>query len=846
MIKTKHDLFSQLRQGATIITPNNRLSNQLLHDFHREQNTSVTDKPNCLPYQALLRDLFNKIQHHEPHTQHPFLLNALQLRYVLKDILSAQESYPCNDGLLSEVQEALSRCQLWEIETNDPSFSQTPQTRQFQKWKQQLEQTLHSLQAITDEQLVSYILKFPTLLNLKTVIWLCFDDYTPQQRTLQKAFEINNCHQFFYDLPLKTTPTFQYAARDMQDEQLQMIRWIKTRLVAGDTRIGIVVPELQSQHTSLQRLLQRHLSNDQFSISLGKPLANYPLVTHALTWLSLNTHTLSHHHARLLLHSPYLNGSKTELSARTHALQNNALLQEMDIPFKRFIDELNSLTPKLTELLNAICDYPPQDTPENWTNHFKNRLIAFGFPGEYSLNSASYQCFQRLMNLFDEFLQLTLIKPYLSKQEAIEALQDLAEMTIFQVKKAVTPIQLSGLLEASGCEFDSVWVSGLTDLCLHKKIQPSAFIPQELQRERLMPRAVVARELQFARQLLQRLKDGSQQCVFSYPKFTADTPNMPSSLIIDLPELPISDIKTCSNLPSNTDRPPSFLQCFEDTYLLPLNTKESASGGTSLLANQAKCPFRAFAAHRLHLKSELKTSTGPDASERGQVIHRIMELLWKDIQSQQQLNKLSSQELNERIEQAIDSALVPIIRNRPLSFPPLVQTIEFSRLERLVNACLDWEKQRPAFTISALEQTFSIQLADFELRVRIDRLDTLESGDKWVIDYKTSLPTSKPWNEDRPEAPQLLLYALLDDTINALLFIQLKAGRLTCSGLSETDFPIKGMSTFKKNESWSDYQMLWRQQLTDLAIEFQNGFCPPTPSRASTCVSCEFQNLCRI
>lgn len=845
MIKTKRDLFTQLHQGATIITPNNRLSNQLLHDFHRAQSVVVTDKPHCLPYQALLRLLFNKVQHHDPHTQHPFLLNSLQLRYVLKDILSAQESYPCNDGLLNEVQEALARCQLWEIETNDPSFLQTPQTRQFQQWQQQLEKTLERFQAITEEQLAPYILKFPALLNLKTVIWLCFDDYTPQQRTLQNAFEANGCRQFFYDLPPTVTPTFQYAARDIQNERLQMISWVKDRLAAGDTRIGIVVPELQAQHASLQRLLQRHLSNDQFSISLGKPLANFPLVAHALTWLSLNNHTLCHHHARLLLHSPYLYGSKTELTARTHALQNNALLQETDIPFKRFIDDLNTSTPKLTQVLKGLCDYPTQDTPENWSHHFKNRLIAFGFPGEYSLNSASYQCFQRLMGLFDELFQLTLIKPYMSRQEAIEALQDLANTTIFQTKKAITPIQLSGLLEASGCEFDSVWVSGLTDLCLPQKIQPSAFIPQELQRDRLMPRAVVARELQFARQLLQRLQDGSQQCVFSYPKLTLDTPNMPSSLIVDLQELPISEINTLSR-PSDTGNPAPFLQCFEDSYLLPLNPQETASGGTSLLANQAKCPFRAFAAHRLHLKPELKISTGPDASERGQVIHRIMELLWKDIQSQQQLNLLSSQDLNERIEQAIYSALIPIIQNRPLSFPPLVQTIELSRLKRLVNACLDWEKQRPAFSISALEQTFSIQLADFELRVRIDRLDTLESGDKWVIDYKTSLPTSKPWNEERPEAPQLLLYALLDDTINALLFIQLKAGRLTCSGLSETDFPIRGMSTLKKNETWSDYQILWRKQLTDLATEFQNGFCPPKPSRVSTCVSCEFQNLCRI
>lgn len=839
MIKSKHDLFTHMLNGATIITPNNRLSNQLLQDFYRQQGTKVEVKPLCLPYQALLRHLFNKARHQYPYTPHPLLLNSLQLRYLWKDILSTQDAYPCNDGLVHEIQDAWTRCQHWEIDPAHPSFLQTPQTSQFQQWQQQLLNTLSEMCAITEEQLVPQLQLFPTILQLKTVVWVCFDDYTPQQRTLQQAFDAEGCVQYFYDLESKSTPAYRYEAHDSQDERLQMIYWLKERLAAGDSRIGVVVPELQAQYSSLDRLLQRHLSRDQFNFSLGKPLADYPLVAHALTWLSLHKDKISNHHARLLLHSPYLYGAKTELTARSQTLQNNPLLQEADIPFNRFVDELNSTLPKLAHILNNTSNYPTQDTPQGWINHFKNRLKEFGFPGEYPLNSSAYQCFQRMMGLFDEMLQLSLIKPTMNAQQALTALNDLAIATIFQTRKSTTPIQISGLLEASGCEFDSVWVCGLTDLCLPQKTKLSAFIPLNIQREHLMPRAVVARELQFARQLLQRLKNGSQHCVFSYPQLTLDMPNMPSPLIVDLPAFDIPE--QIDFIPT----PQSLIQ-YEDIYSLPLSSLETASGGTSLLANQAKCPFRAFAAHRLHLKPELKLSTGPDASERGQVIHRIMELLWRDIKNQQHLNTLSTEEINQRIEHAIQSALTPVIQNRALSFPPLVQTVEETRLKRLVNACLEWEKQRPSFVIDALEQTFSIQLSGLELRVRIDRLDVLTSGEKWVIDYKTSLPSSKPWNEDRPEAPQLLLYALLDDTINALLFVQLKAGRLTCSGLSEEDLPIKGISSLKKNENWSDYQKQWHQQLTVLATEFQTGFCPPQPSRASTCDYCEFQGLCRL
>lgn len=838
MIKTKQDLFSQMSAGATVITPNNRLCNQLLHDFYLQQPSLNDDKPRCLPYQAFLRDLFNKARHLNAHIKHPILLNSNQQRHLWRQILTKQTDYSCNEGLLHEIQDAWTRCQHWQVNMDNPAFSQTPQTRQFQAWVNQLQKALTRLDAITEEQLVEHVLIYQEVFNASTVIWVSFDDYTPQQRALQHTFNGRGCQQYYYDLDQKPANTHRYAANDRDDEYLQMIDWLNARMAAGETRIGVVVPDLQTQERPLQRVLQRHISQDKFSISLGKPLTDYPLVTHALNWLGLDTGIISNHQARLLLHSPYLLGAKSELSARAQTMQTSQLLQESHILLDDLINDFRLTAPKIANLLTTLEDYPEQATPQAWIHHFKSRLISIGFPGEYSLNSATYQCFQRFIGLFDELLQLTVIHPLLSAQMALDALHDLAQSTIFQTRKATTPIQILGLLEASGCTFDSIWVCGLTDLCLPKKTNLSAFIPHDLQRDLQMPHAVVARELQFAKQLLQRLQNGSQHSVFSYPQLTGDMPNMPCPLIVNLPEFKASALASRSTTTSLIQR--------EESYSLPLRAFETVSGGTSLLANQAKCPFRAFAAHRLHAKPEPQLSTGPDASERGQILHRIMELLWQQIKSQQQLISLTKNELDTLIDSSILSALTPLINNRRNSFPALVQDVELSRLRRLVSACLDWDKQRPAFVVEALEQTFSINLAGIDFRVRIDRLDKLASDKKWVIDYKTSIPTVKPWNEERPEAPQLLLYALLDESINALLFVQLKAGRLTCNGLSEEALPTKGISPLKKNEHWSEHRDHWHQQLTELATEFRDGVCPPQPSRASTCNFCDFQNLCRI
>ena len=295
-----------------------------------------------------------------------------------------------------------------------------------------------------------------------------------------------------------------------------------------------------------------------------------------------------------------------------------------------------------------------------------------------------------------------------------------------------------------------------------------------------------------------------------------------------------------------TEHATSCLISYNEHYTLPLTATEPVRGGTALLANQAKCPFRAFATHRLTASPGPAIADGPDASERGQMIHRIMELLWKQLGSQRNLLLLTPEELHQRIENAILQALTPLINEGRHSFPRLIQEVEISRLHRLVNASLNWDKQRPPFVVEAVEQTFTIQLAGIDFKVRVDRLDRVEADKQWVIDYKSSVPIIKPWNEERPEAPQLLLYALLDDSINALLFVQLKAGRMTCSGLSEDNLPIQGISTLKKGENWPDRRQLWHQQLTELANEFSTGHCPPQPNRPSTCQHCDFPNLCRI
>ncbi len=838
LLNNKNKLFDLLGQGTLIITPNNRLSGAILDQYFQNSKNKTVDKPNCLPYSTMVIQAYQELMFKTPEHPHPTLLNTAQCQFLWREIINTNAHITFSEGLLNNVMQAWENCQLWQINPENTTFQYTPQTRQFQQWWLLFNKRLKEINAISEHQLIPYLLASNEPIFTKPMVWVCFDDFTPQQLSLQNLLIEFGLEQYTYDLKESEGNSTVLAATDIDEEYQQLIAWLHLKLEEGEKRIGVVVPNLQQESRFLKRVLHHQFDSGMYNISLGQSLSEFPLVEHALAWLNINDMQCNPHQAALFLQSPYIGSAKEEFNGRSQFLQDSTLLQDQSFPIKTFITDLKSYAPKLAELLNSIKPYPKQASPQKWVQIFLDRLNLIGFPGDYGLNSENYQCLNRFTAIFDELMQFHLITPSFTTTEVLNVLNNLTIGAIFQAQKLNAPIQISGLLEASGCEFDSLWVMGLTDQCLPQKTRLSAFIPAQLQRDLLMPHCLPERELQFAQQTLDRLQKGSLATVFSYSRLQGDNPNLPCSLINGLPQFEPFHIDSESIQPS-------FLIEMEETYQLPIKSDEQFSGGTALLANQAKCPFKAFADHRLRAKPSVLTADGLDNRERGTLIHKVMELLWHTLGSQKELLALNHNELDQRLDKAIQTALDPLSQLHPDSFPNLIKEVEFTRLKRIILSCLDWEKQRPPFEVVVLEQSYSIKLADIDFKVRVDRLDRVDDK-KWVIDYKSSLPTSKPWNEERPKEPQLLLYALLDEQINTLLLLQLKSGKTLCNGVSEEQHNISGINSLKKDETWGDCRETWKQQLTDLADEFQRGHIPPQPSHPSICQQCDFQNLCRF
>src|SRR5258706_16458984 len=89
--------------------------------------------------------------------------------------------------------------------------------------------------------------------------------------------------------------------------------------------------------------------------------------------------------------------------------------------------------------------------------------------------------------------------------------------------------------------------------------------------------------------------------------------------------------------------------------------------------------------------------------------------------------------------------------------------LERKRLARLGHEWFEKvEKQRPPFSVVSTEEKRPIVFSGVTFDARIDRMDRLESGGHAIVDYKTGGGnlTAKRWQGERPDEPQLPLYAV--------------------------------------------------------------------------------------
>src|SRR5262245_34523669 len=241
-----------------------------------------------------------------------------------------------------------------------------------------------------------------------------------------------------------------------------------------------------------------------------------------------------------------------------------------------------------------------QKTPAEWARHFSAVLDAAGFPGERALDSDEFQTQAKWHEALAELSRLDRVSKEMSFSHAFQTLRKICADTLFQPETPDTPVQVLGLLESAGAEFDHLWVTGLTDDAWPLKSSPNPFLPLAQQRKAGIPEASAETSLALDRRITDGWKRAAGEAVFSHFTREEDSDVLPSPLIADIPSATIE----VPAFPKFRDeifasRKPEKLQ----DRVAPAVREKQIRGGTGVLSDQSACPFRAFARHRLAAKA---------------------------------------------------------------------------------------------------------------------------------------------------------------------------------------------------------------------------------------------------
>ena len=260
-----------------------------------------------------------------------------------------------------------------------------------------------------------------------------------------------------------------------------------------------------------------------YNLSLGRPLADYPVIHAAFAILGLEKKTVELEDLGVLLRSPFLGGAETEMIARA---QLDAHLREQGEPavfltiVQKDLEKDESRSEQLPQLIASLQKWREvfqsllrKQTCTEWIESFIALLNALGWPGERQLHGDEFQTIEAWKGLLDQFASLDMVAGELTYTGALSLLQRLAREQIYQVESDEVPIQVMGLLEAAGLQFDQLWIMGLHEENWPSPARANPFLPIKLQRQEKMPHASAERELEYARRITLRLAWGIFSCL---------------------------------------------------------------------------------------------------------------------------------------------------------------------------------------------------------------------------------------------------------------------------------------------------------------------------------------------
>ncbi|PCK03481.1 MAG: hypothetical protein COA42_20725 [Alteromonadaceae bacterium] len=691
------------------------------------------------------------------------------------------------------------------------------------------------------------------------------------------------------EISIPSAAIYLHKESSVVSEIQQAAHWAKQTLEAAPkARIGVIVPKLSNLKAQVDTIFTKTFAPQQlclaqdnhsglpFDLSVGTPLAHTPMVHDALQLLTLKEKHLPKQDLIALCMSAFW-GQGVNNTLRTAMIawvksqtlfkvsvsafhrhyqkleQASQAQQASDQTTESTIEQDNSVSAQLSAFRETLRGFGKKRRYTDWGQALLHAFQNIGWPRSGSLDSREYQNAQRFYLLLQELADYDALPPHkpVTYQRYMVELRYLCQNTMFNVQTPKRPIQVMGLIEGAGLEFDYCWMMGATNDALPAQPQPNPFIPVRLQREHATPRSGPEHEHHYMARLLQNYQHAAGELHFSYATQDGAQNLALSPLLKNLfkTQLKIVNplIEHTNSTPDETENYPinDQVKSHFDAYVhdninsperlsiangkappLPKNSK--VPGGTGHLKLHAINPFYAFLVYRLDARQPVTGGYGLNTADRGSLIHEALSQLWVTLKDSDTLKRYHQQgDLPALIEKTLDELTPRFCRYHALN----IQNYERKRAIELISIALDNDMDRPDFLVQDNELAIELKLAHQRFALRLDRVDLQSDGKVIVIDYKTGSPSLTQMQQQPLLEPQLPCYALaLSPHADALAYARIHREEVSYKGIGELNNwaeicePQK-LTRYLLPNTWEECLRWWQQSLHTSAQEISDGEC---------------------
>ncbi|WP_045213022.1 PD-(D/E)XK nuclease family protein [Desulfonatronovibrio magnus] len=874
-----------MESGTVLATATNRLSRHLhfmFGELQLQNNKAAWETPDIIPFSSWLFRIFSSL---EETKDRPFVLSDEQELILWEQVIT--EANP-EHGLLGlhsiaeTASKALTITNRYRLPWEEVQECIDREIQLFVQWTSLFQKTCTEKNLITSASLPDY------LLSLKHC-----PDFDFHHLILSGFIQLDPASQDFLQFLTKMGVTIHELKLDVnqinilqtrfpefEDEATHVARHaLKIIQDDPDKKVGIVVPALESRKEQIMGIFDHvfHPENllsfsepeaRAFNVSLGSPLSSYPLVNTAMIYLKmLNSAQWDINLLSTLLRSSFIRGGAVEMHSRA-AL--DALTRKGSQPWRHrqwvldaAVTSGSHYSPLFADLfaksLRFLASEPEYQSPAGWASVISRLLEFAGWPDERPLNSFEYQTFQAFKDELSQLASLEIVLQESDLSEALNHLEKFLHKKVFQPETSEAPVQILGMLEAIGLNFDHLWVMNLNADVLPAPAKPNPLLPVHLQRKYKTPGASPMIELELACQIMNSLQTSAPRVTFSYSTREDDREIIPSPLLSDLKSVQPQMHPQAEFTPLHQiylER--SELEKIIDDYGHDLKSPKIFKG-IQAFKDQALCPFKGYVSLRLNASYLDEPLFALSNAARGTLVHMALMLLWQEADSLEELKEL---EQNNDLLSLIKTVCSESVKNfsevEHVLLSHEFKTMEQARLEKVLLQWLQKELDRPEFTTVRLEHDENVTISSLILKTRLDRVDELTDGRQIVMDYKTGAnidSIKRLWMAERLIEPQLPIYAQATGTQpSAAVIAQVNPKQCKFHGIvAESELPKQGNTLYSPEKldkvDMADIFHQWKNRLEETAAEIKQGLAivdPVAQPGNKTCRYCEFMSLCRV